>query len=138
MKNKKYVHCPKPGCDEPLKGSWNDYLTGEIHPKTGLPVYQCPHCNLKFTADAFKANAIPVTGDDKDVILFNTVTKKIVDIIPHQMKFTDGKFYYVHIPMNLCLIDHIKCFSFEAEGLPINEITELCMKALKEKVEVLR
>lgn len=138
MKTKKFVHCPKPGCDKPLKGSWNDYLTGEKHPKTGLPIYQCPTCHMKFTADSFKANAIPVLNDDKDVILYDTSAKKIVDIIPSGMKFTDGSFHYVHIPINLCIQEHIRCFSFVAKGLKEREICDMCEEAIKSPTEVLR
>ena len=138
MKNKKFVHCPKPGCDKPLRGSWKDYLTGELHPKTKLPVYRCPNCHLKFTADSFKANAIPVTDDNKDVILYDTNTKKVLDIIPSNMKFTDGEFSYVHIPLNLCTTDHIKCLSFEARGMTNEEIASMCEGGLKSKIEVIR
>ena len=52
MKQHKFVHCPKVGCDRPLKGAWKDYLTGEVHPKTGLPVYQCPFCKMDIPDDA--------------------------------------------------------------------------------------
>lgn len=138
MKNVKYVHCPRLGCDKPLPGSWDDYLTGEVHPKTGLPVYQCPNCHFKFTADSFRANAIPVTRDKKDIVLFDTVSKKIIDIIPHTMKFTDGKFYYVHIPINMCITNTIRCFSFETKGKTVNEIVSLCEQAIKDNIEVLR
>lgn len=135
---KTFVHCPKPGCDKPLKGSWSDYLTGTKHPKTGMPVYQCPICGFKFTADAFRANAVPVTGDDRDVVLYDESTRKVLDIISHRMKFTDGKFHYIHLPLALCIRKNLRCFSFEAKGLTYGEIAELCESAIRNKVEVLR
>lgn len=138
MKNVKFVHCPKPGCDRPLRGSWKDYLTGELHPKTKLPVYQCPNCHMKFTADSFKANAVPVPPGDKDVILYDKVAKRVIDIIPHTMRFTDGEFEYVHIPLNFCTADSMKCFCFAAKGLSMKEVIELCEQAVREGVEVMR
>lgn len=140
MKKVKFVHCPRPGCDRPLRGSWNDYLTGEKHPKTGLPIYQCPNCKLKFTVDAFKANAIPVPDDDTDVMLYDSLSGRLIDIIPHEMKFTDGKFAYVHVPVSICLAsDRIKCFAFKAKGLPEEEITRICKEAVtNQPKEILR
>lgn len=138
MKNKKFVHCPKPGCDDKLPGAWKDYLTGEVHPKTGLPVYQCPNCHMKFTADSFKANAIPVTDDNKDIILYNVRNEEILDVIPHTMKFTDGKFHYVHIPLNMCIDENLRCFSFSVKGLKLEEILNLCKEAIRDGVEVYR
>lgn len=138
MKQHKFVHCPKPGCDKPLRGAWKDYLTGEVHPKTGLPVYQCPHCHMKFTADSFKVNSIPVTDDSKDVVLYDAIAKRVIDIIPARMKFTDGRFHYVHIPISLCTQENIKCFSFETKGLKMTEVEDLCEQAINSKVEVLR
>lgn len=138
MDLKKFVHCPKVGCNKPLRGSWSDYLTGENHPKTGLPVYQCPHCHMKFTADSFKVNAVPVTSDDKDVVLYDVFAKRVIDIIPARLKFTDGKFHYVHIPMNMCIQENLRCFSFSVKGLEPNEIEALCAEAVNANLEVLR
>lgn len=139
MKHWKFVHCPRPGCDKPLKGSWKDYLTGETHPKTGLPVYQCPYCRLKFTADAFKANAVAVPDDDTDIVLFDTLTGRVVDIIPHEMKFTDGQFAYIHVPINICLSKTLKCFCFKAKGMKPSEIERVAKEAaINSGIEVFR
>lgn len=135
---KKFVHCPKPGCDKPLKGSWSDYLTGEVHPKTGLPVYQCPYCHMKFTADAFKANAIPVPEGDGDIVIYDSLKHSVMDIIPHRMKFTDGKFFYIHLPLTFCTMKNLRCFCFKAEGMKYSEISQLCEEAIKNGVEVMR
>lgn len=139
MKRKNYVHCPKPGCDAPLRGSWSDYLTGEKHPKTGLPVYQCPNCGLKFTADAFKANAVPVPDGDSDIIIYDTTSNHVIDIIPHEMKFTDGQFSYIHLPISVCTNQNLRCFAFKAKGMPFEEIERTAREALTRKdMKVLR
>jgi hypothetical protein len=125
------VHCPAVGCDSPLPGSWKDYLTGGTHPKTGMPIYECPNCHLKFSADDLKANAIPVKEGDTSVFLFDTRSKKIVFEVYPEMKFTDGSFVYVHLPQILASDPYIRCLEFISKEMTDKEILEACIEYIE-------
>lgn len=94
----KYVMCPTPGCNKKLVGSWKEYDTGEK--ENGLHVYQCPNCNIKFTINDVKVNAVPIPDVDGLGVIYNKNNYNVLFRVQGNTRFIDADgIAYVHIPV---------------------------------------